>query len=130
MTIKSQLKNFLEYKGKNTKLPELERKSAFDYQYFRKEKKAQDVTIRNEQATINALIKWGFENGLCSLPKFEFDKISIKEVSRRDTFTAEEYYRFSRYLRERARTVININYLQQVTAIDHHGDHGLLSGVH
>ena len=80
VTIKSQLKNFLEYKGKNTKLPELERKSAFDYQYFRKEKKAQDVTIRNEQATINALIKWGFENGLCSLPKFEFDKISIKEV--------------------------------------------------
>lgn len=109
VTIKSQLKNFLSYIGGCTKLPELARKSAFDYQYFRKEKKAQDVTIRNEQATINAMIKWGFENGLCSLPKFEFDKISIKEVSRRDTFTAEEYYKLSRYLRTWASKRLNKN---------------------
>ena len=98
-TIKSQLKHFLDYKGFKTKLSELDRKSAFDYQYFRKQKNAQDVTIRNEQATINAVIKWAYENGLCALPKFEFDLIRISEASRRDTFTLDEYDQLTRYMR-------------------------------
>lgn len=98
-TIKSQLNHFLQYKGKNTKISELERKSIFEYQYFRKEKKAQDITIRNEQSTINAMIKWGYENNLCDIPKFEFDKIRIREVGRRDIFTSDEYHNLYMYLR-------------------------------
>jgi len=97
-TIKSQLNHFLDYKGRNTNITELERKSAFEYQYFRKEQKAQDVTIRNEEATINAMVKWAFEEGLISLPKLEFEKIKITEVGRRDTFTTDEYHQLSRYL--------------------------------
>ena len=98
-TIKSQLKHFLEYKDGRMKLAELTRKSALGYAKFRRQQGAKDVTIRNEQATINAVIKWGFDNGYLSVPKLEFDPIKITEPGRRDTFTVEEYDRLTRYMR-------------------------------
>lgn len=99
-TIKSQMNHLLDYKGKNIKLSELDRKSLFDYLYFRRQEGANDVTIRNEHSTFNAMAKWGYENGLCDIPKFEFDIIRIKEVGRRDTFTLEEYNEFTTAMRD------------------------------
>ena len=98
-TIKSGLNHLLDYKGKNTNISELGRKSVFEYQYYRREKKAHDVTIRNEQSTINAMIRWAYEEGLCSVSKFEFEKLKITEAGRRDTFTRSEYSSLSHYLR-------------------------------
>lgn len=57
ITIRSQLKHLLEYKGADTKCSELGRDSLFEYRMWRRTQKSNvsDVTIRNEQATINAL---------------------------------------------------------------------------
>lgn len=98
-TMKSQLKHFQDWKGAKIKLAELDRKSAYDYQSYRKQKNAHDVTIRNEQATINAMVKWGYENGLISLPKLEFRPMRITEAGKRDTFTLKEYDKLTRYMR-------------------------------
>ncbi len=50
VTLKSQMKHILAYKGGNLKIGELERNSFYDYQSWRKATKpgTQDVTIRNE----------------------------------------------------------------------------------
>jgi hypothetical protein len=50
VTIKSQLKHFIAYKGPSIKLSELERTSLYDYATWRKKthKGVRDVTIRNE----------------------------------------------------------------------------------
>jgi hypothetical protein len=62
VTIKSQLKHLIAYKGADTKLSELERTSLYDYGLWRKKttKGVRDVTIRNEQATINHMMKMGY----------------------------------------------------------------------
>lgn len=98
VTIKSQLKHFADFKDPKIKLSELERNSVGEYERFRHSKGAKPVTIRNEQATINAMIKWGYGEGLCSIPKFNFEPISIKEPGRRDTFTRKEYRRLTEQL--------------------------------
>lgn len=99
-TMKSQMNHLLDYKGENTKFSELDRKSLFDYLYYRRQEGAQDVTIRNEQATFNAMARWGYENGLCDIPKFEFDVIRIQEVGRRGTFTLDEYNNLTMVMRD------------------------------
>jgi len=98
-TIKSQLKHFLEYKGFKTKISELDRRSAFEYGHYRRKQGAKDVTIRNEQATINAMFRYGMDNGLCNLGQLEFDVIRIREAGRRDTFTLKEYKDLFTYMR-------------------------------
>jgi integrase len=73
------------------------------YQTFRRQNGAQDVTIRNEQATINAFCKWAYERGLHDTESFYFPVISIsgndKEKTRRATFTLEEYNSLTKWLR-------------------------------
>ena len=103
-TIKSQLKHFLDLKGGKTNLNELDKKCAFDYQYYRRSIGAKDVTIRNEQATINAVFKWGYQEGLINIPKLEFDVIKIIEAGKRGTFTSDEYNRLTKISKEWANT--------------------------
>jgi len=102
-TITSQLKHFLSYKGKETKVSELDRNSCYEYELWRVKTspKVQKVTIRNEQSTINHMMKYGYRVGLSHIDNLDFRKINIKQddVGRRDIFTLEEYDRLVRFLR-------------------------------
>lgn len=101
-TIRSQTNRLLEYKEPSLKLSELDKNSLFDWeQWRRKEYGAEKVTIRNEQATLNQMMEFGYREGYCHFPKFEFRKISISqdEIGTRDIFSLEEYDRLVRYMR-------------------------------
>lgn len=95
VTIKSQLKHFLEIKGKGTKASELDDQSVYYWRLMRRERnpEVKDVTVRNETATINALAKWAHKKGLLHFASFDFESIKISKdaVGRRDTFTMKEY---------------------------------------
>ena len=58
VTIKSQMKHILAYKGAGLKIGELERNSFYDYESWRKETISgiQSATIRHEQSTINHMM--------------------------------------------------------------------------
>ena len=96
-TIKSQLKNMANIKGGDIKLAELDRDCMFDYAQERKLQSPTvvDVTIRNEQATINAMIQYAYRKGNIHFEKLNFKKIRIRkdDIGVRDTFTLEEYDR-------------------------------------
>lgn len=80
----------------------MENKSLQGYQQYRQQKGAKDVTIRNEQAIINALCKWAFDEGLHSVQHYVFPSISRRGVDadslRRSTYTDDEYRLISRAL--------------------------------
>jgi len=100
--IKSQLSYFLQIKGADTKVSTLDRKCMTDYQYLRKtSRNAEYSTSKNEGMTINAMWKWGYDEGYTHFKKFEFKKIVIKnsDIGRRDTFTDKEYDNLCRFMR-------------------------------
>ena len=103
VTIASQTKHILNYKSPDLKISELDRQSFYEYAVYRKENypDVQDVTIRNEQATINQMISFGYRTGLIHFDKFEFRKIKISKdkIGKRDIFTMEEYDKLVRFLR-------------------------------
>jgi len=102
-TLKAQTKHILKYKSPDIKISELDRNSFFDWEQHRKTSAdpAQSVTIRNEQATINQMIAYGYREGYCHFPKLEFRKIKIpkSEIGRRSIFTPEEYDKLVRFMR-------------------------------
>ena len=99
VTLSSQLKHVLEYKGTDIGLSELDRNSFYDYAQFRRlNSDAQNVTIRNEQVTINHMMKFAYRNGYSQFERFEFAAINLREEGRRDTFTLKEYDALIRYL--------------------------------
>jgi integrase len=101
--IKSGSKHFLNYKGHNTKVSELDRNSCYEYEVYRVTTfpNTRKMTIRNERHAINAIMKYGYRQGYCHFDSFDFRKMVIKgkEVSRRNTFTNEEYDQLVRYMR-------------------------------
>ena len=94
-TIKSHLKNMTNIKSGEIKLAELDRDCMYDYQQERKLETPTvvDVTIRNEQATINAMIGYAYRKGNIHFEKLNFKKIRIRkdDIGVRDTFTLDEY---------------------------------------
>ena len=102
-TIKSQTNHILKFKSPDLKISELDRNSFFDWEQYRKTENpnTQSVTVRNEQATINQMIEFGYREGYSHFPKFEFRpiKISKDEVGRRDIFTLQEYDKLVRFMR-------------------------------
>ena len=102
-TLSSHLKHLLAYKGDDTKIASLDRKSCFDYAEYRRKNypMVRDVTIRNEEATINHLWKYAFRQGYSSFDAFEFRKTRVRtEDGGRDTFTLEEYDTLYRFMRK------------------------------
>jgi hypothetical protein len=109
-TIKSHLNHFVAYcaivgreaQSSVTRLNDLESKSLQGYQHYRQQKGAKDVTIKNEQSTINALCKWAFEEGLHNIPHYIFPSISRRGVDadslRLSTDSDDEYGRITRVL--------------------------------
>lgn len=102
-TIKSQTKHILSCKDPSLKITELNRNSFYDYAVWRKEQfpDTKNVTIRNEQATINQMTGYGYRNSLTHFDKFDLRviKISKDDIGKLDIFTMEEYDRLVRYLR-------------------------------
>jgi integrase len=102
-TIKSQLKNMTNIKSGDIKLAELDRDCMFDYQQERKLQSpgVVDVTIRNEQASINAMIGYAYRKGNIHFEKLNFKKIRIRkdDIGIRSTFTLEEYDRLIHAMR-------------------------------
>lgn len=94
-TIKSQLKHLLEFLGDDTKVGEIGRGKFIEYAQWRRLKNVgvRDVTIRNEHATINNLIKVANRRGYLPYASADLEEIRIRgdEIGRRDTFTADEY---------------------------------------
>ena len=105
-TIKTHLQHFLDFIGKDTKLKELERIDCEDYFYERMKKSknnVKQVTIQNEQSTINSCMKFLFRNNETHFEAFDFKKLPKvdrnNEAIRRATFTNEEYKRIYKALR-------------------------------
>ena len=92
-TIKSQLVHLIAYKGANLRVSELGRSALGDYAQWRRTTGhgAADVTIKNEQATLNHLIGYAYREGYSHFEKFDFPRLKISEPGRRDTFTLDEY---------------------------------------
>ena len=103
VVIKSHLKHFLSYKGHQTRLAELDRNSCYEYELWRLKENptTKKVTIRSEQSTFNHMMKYAYRVGHTQVDRLDFRKIVIKgdDISRRDTFTLEEYDRLVRYMR-------------------------------
>jgi integrase len=95
-TIKYQLIHLLSFKGADTKLSDLEKQSCYNYAEYRRllHPEVRGVTLRNEESTINHMMKFAFREKYNShFETFEFrkSKITQEEEIRRDTFTLEEY---------------------------------------
>ncbi len=103
VTIRSQLKHFLELKGYDTKVSELDRGSLRDWRLLRRETNpgVQDVTVRNEQATLNAMARFASDKGMLHFDGFKFETIRINQddIGKRDSFTLEEYDRLVKFMR-------------------------------
>lgn len=101
VTLKSHLKHLRAYKGQNTQISEFDRISIYNYEQWRRATNAaQLVTIRNEQSTINHMMKFAYRLGYAHFDKFDFPVLKIREVARRDVFTLDEYDKLVRTLRK------------------------------
>lgn len=99
-TIHAHLKHLLRFKGSNTKVGDLDRNSIFDYvvRRRREQENVKDVTIKNEQSTINSMMRFGFREGLSHFEYFDFQKFRTNE-ERRNTFDVTEYDELVRFMR-------------------------------
>ncbi len=104
-TIKTHLDNWLDFIGRETKLKELSHNDCMDYFHHRMKKSkgnVKQITVQNEQSTINACIKYLFRNHLTHIDKFDFKKLPRldrnNEAIRRSTFEPLEYYSLVRVL--------------------------------
>ena len=98
ITIATHLQHFLSFIGKDTKLKELERTDCENYFYHRHKAtngNVKQVTVQNEQSTINALMKWLHKNGETHIDGFDFKKLprldNGNEAISRATLTNDEY---------------------------------------
>lgn len=116
-TIRTQLKHFIAYVGKDTKHSNLEKNTLVkweidgeetNYLEWRIKQGASKQTVRNELASINACQRHLYEvDGIASHPRFTPPLISLKrseegksgEQIRRQTFTHDEWKQFYTALR-------------------------------
>jgi integrase len=105
LTLKTHLNNFLKFKDSKLKLSELDQHSCFEYYRWRKSVSPSVTisTVRNEQATINSMMKWAFPKYNHRFERFSFREITTKggnrDERRRDTFTLDEYRTVVRVMR-------------------------------
>lgn len=107
-TIKTHLQHWLTFIGKDTKLKELERTDCEDYFHHRAKQNRnipiKQVTVQNEQSTVNAMMKWLFRNNETHIDAFEFKKLPridhrASEV-RRSTLEQHEFDRLQGVMRD------------------------------
>ncbi len=97
-TIATHLQHFLSFIGKDNKLKELDRGDCENYYYHRHKASngnVKQITVQNEQSTINACIKWLHKNGETYIYGFDFKKLPRldkgNDAIRRATLTNDEY---------------------------------------
>ena len=97
-TITTHLGHWLDFIKKDTKLKELERTDCENYFHHRhttSNGRVKQVTVQNEQSTINACIKWLYKNGETHIDGFDFKKLPRldkgNDAIRRQTLTNDEY---------------------------------------
>lgn len=107
VTIRSHLQHWQDFIGRTTKLRDLTKDSCEDYFAHRTTKSAlrgKQITIENEQSTINACMKYLFKQGLTHVAAFEFRKLPKidrkNDDVRRATFSNDEYDAVVRYMRD------------------------------
>lgn len=102
-TVKTTMNHFKNFVNAEYKLNTLNKGALAKYQTYRRAKNITDVTIRNEQATINHFCNWAYTKGLHDTDKFLFPIIKVsgddREKTKRATFTIEEYGRLTKWLR-------------------------------
>jgi integrase len=102
-TLRTHLEHWLDVVGRDTKLKELQRTDCENYFLERtkgkKELQISQTTVANEQATINALMKWLYKRGETYIDGFDFKKLpkvdTGDESNRRNTFTDDEVERIT-----------------------------------
>ena len=107
-TIAIQLKHWLNFIGKDTKLKELERTDCENYYHERTKTKkdlpVSQTTVENEQSTINAMMRWLFKKHETYIDGFDFKKLKRidrgDDANRRATFTDNEAQRIEKVLAE------------------------------
>jgi hypothetical protein len=83
VTIRSQLKHWLEFIGKDIKLKELDSTDCENYFQYRNRISGGTVktlTVQHEQSTINACMRWLFKRDETQVDLFEFKK--MKRIDR------------------------------------------------
>ncbi|NDG80320.1 MAG: integrase [Betaproteobacteria bacterium] len=111
-TIKTHLEHWLNFIGRDVKLKELERTDCENYFLERvkgkKKLAVSSITIANEQATINAMMKWLYKRNETYIDGFDFKKLPKtdkgEEANRRNTFTDGEVERIVKALYEYIKT--------------------------
>ena len=102
-TIKSMLKHLLALKGANSHLSELDKDSLFDWKLMRQgeSRAVKDVTLRNEQALLNHMIRWAYRNGLSHISEFHFAVLRLRQeqIGKRDSFSLPEYDELISFMR-------------------------------
>lgn len=107
-TIKTHLGHWLNFIGRDTKLKEVQRTDCENYFLERsKGKKRLGIsitTVANEQATVNAMMKWLYKRNEAYIDSFDFKKLPRvdkgDEANRRNTFTDKEVNEIVKVLRE------------------------------
>ena len=72
----------MPYIGNKETVASLDRNSFFDYGMYRRKKTdnlVEDVTIRNEYTTVNAIAKFAYRKGILPFEKFIPEEIKIRE---------------------------------------------------
>jgi len=111
-TIKTHLEHWLNFIGRDVKLKELERTDCENYFLERtkgkKKLSVSSTTIANEQATINAMMKWLYKRNETYIDGFDFKKLPKtdkgEESNRRNTFTDAEVERIVKALDDYIKT--------------------------
>lgn len=111
-TIKTHLEHWLNFIGRDVKLKELERTDCENYFLERTKGKknlaVSSTTIANEQATINAMMKWLYKRNETYIDGFDFKKLPKtdkgEEANRRNTFTDAEVERIVKALDDYIKT--------------------------
>ena len=98
ITLRSQLKHWQEFIGRETRLKELDTEDCEDYFQYRQRvsgSTVQNLTVQHEQSTINQCVRWLHKRGETEIDRFEFRKLPRvdrgNEAVRRATLTGEEY---------------------------------------
>lgn len=103
LIIRTYLKHFASFIGQTTSVGSLDNQSCYDYAEWRRKQKggAKDVTIKNEKATINAMMKYAHKKGFTDFDVFDFRKVGKEQsaLERRDTFDDDEYEQIRTFLR-------------------------------
>ncbi|MDB4844392.1 hypothetical protein OAH55_02460 [Hellea sp.] len=104
VTIRSQCRALLRVIPPTTRMSELSENTFYEWRQMRQgdNSNIRIVTIRNEQATINAIAERAYSKGLLSFPRFKFKKITISrdDIGKRSIPTPEEYDRLVAFMRE------------------------------